>query len=69
MSNAHHDLDPMIRSKQLKSATGLSRATVYRLMQRGDFPRPIQLSPGAVGWPASTIRQWRATRANSGQKG
>jgi prophage regulatory protein len=58
-------LDPIIRCKQLKEVTGLSKATVYRLIQRGEFPRPLQLSQGAVGWPASAIREWRAGRPNS----
>jgi prophage regulatory protein len=51
--------DPIIRPCDLKKATGLSKPTVYRKMERGEFPKPKVLSAGAVGWPESWIREWR----------
>jgi prophage regulatory protein len=52
--------DPFIRPKDLRAVTGLSRTSIYRMMERGEFPRPMQLSPGAVGWPHSWIAEWRS---------
>jgi prophage regulatory protein len=31
-------------------ATGLGRATIYRLFAKGDFPRPVHLGPRAIAW-------------------
>ncbi len=38
--------------------TGFSRATIYRLMAEGRFPRTIKLSVRAVGWLESDIDNW-----------
>lgn len=62
-------LDDIIRPAQLPAKTGLSRATIYRMMNRGDFPLPIVLSPGAVGWPENVIRKWRSDRATASDAG
>lgn len=29
---------------------GVSPTTLWRMVKRGDFPAPIQISPGRVGW-------------------
>lgn len=54
--------DPIIRPRELPEHVGLSKATVQRLINRGDFPRPLRLSPGAVGWRKSTLDAWLAAR-------
>jgi prophage regulatory protein len=57
----------VIRRIGLQERTGLSLATIYRLIQRGDFPKPIELSEHAVGWLVEEVDAWiqsrqRATR-------
>lgn len=42
--------------------TSLSRATLYREVAGGRFPKPHRLSPGRVGWLRSEIDAWIATR-------
>jgi prophage regulatory protein len=42
--------------------TGLARSTIYRYVQAGYFPRQRHLGPGRVGWLASEVRKWMATR-------
>ena len=48
----------IIKRAQVQSATGLSRSTLYRLAASGQFPRPIQLGPRAVGWRSDEIAAW-----------
>ena len=36
---------------------------IKKLTRRGEFPKPIRLSAGAVGWPDSEIQGWLAERA------
>jgi len=43
--------------------TGLSKATVYRLLERGEFPPRVKLSPRCVGWRVADVDAWLAERA------
>ena len=55
---------PLIhRKKGVIALTGLSATTLWRLTRRGEFPKPIRLSAGAVGWLDSEIQDWLAERA------
>lgn len=51
-----------IRRPQVESMTGLSRSTIYRLMDEGDFPRPVRLTGKAVGWPEQAVTDWLNSR-------
>jgi prophage regulatory protein len=44
-------------------ALGISKPTLYRAIRRGDFPRPIKLSPMRVGWRAEDVKRWIDVRA------
>lgn len=54
--------DDILRRHDLKKATGLSLATIYRMIARGDFPKPIKLSLQAVGWQRGAVSAWLAGR-------
>ena len=55
----------ILSPKQLVEIIGLSSATLWRMRQRGELPEPIKLSPGRVGWRASDIEAWLASRAEA----
>jgi prophage regulatory protein len=38
-------------------ATGLGRATIYRLFAKGDFPRPVHPGPRAIAWRWSDLER------------
>ena len=42
--------------------TGLSRASIYRLMAAGEFPTPIRLGVRARGWRVADIEAWLKSR-------
>lgn len=42
--------------------SSLSRATVYNMIERGDLPRPVKLTPARVAWPSSVIDAWFASK-------
>ena len=48
--------------KIVRMRTGLSRATVYKYIAMGLFPRQRQLGPGRVAWRASDVRAWIDSR-------
>ena len=51
-----------LRIDDLTSALGLSKSTIYSLINTGDFPRQIRLSRRVVGWSAQEIEDWVETR-------
>ena len=46
------------RRSTLEEMLGISRSTIHRLMEDGDFPRPIRLGRRAVGWKSEDIDDW-----------
>lgn len=52
----------LIRLTQVTFETGLPKSTVYWLMARGDFPKPLKLSARAVAWNTDDIQAWKNSR-------
>lgn len=50
--------DRILRLKAVLDRTGLSRATLYRKIADGTFPRQIKLSTRCAGWRESAINGW-----------
>lgn len=40
----------------------LRKSWVYDAVQRGEFPKPIHLTPRRVAWRESDIEAWKADR-------
>lgn len=55
-------LEKHYRRPEVEAITGLSTTSIYRMMERGDFPRPVRLGKKAVGWPESKITEWLESR-------
>lgn len=55
----------LIRLPQVLELTGYSRATVYRLMNSGDFPLCVKLGARAVAWRSTDIDEWIASRPSA----
>lgn len=54
------------RMKELCQTYGLSRSTIYRLIEAGRFPKPIKISAKAVGWISTDLDEWVASRGQIG---
>ena len=54
-----------LRRPAVEAATGLSRSTLYSMMDTGDFPRPIRVGKRAVAWKQSAVEAWLANRPTS----
>jgi prophage regulatory protein len=48
-------VDYLIPRKTVEELSGLSRATIYRLIKSGKFPRPLSIGTGSVRWRQSDI--------------
>jgi prophage regulatory protein len=48
----------MLRFPAVRERTGLSRSTIWRLEQRGSFPRHRRISANAVAWLEEDVVAW-----------
>jgi prophage regulatory protein len=60
--------DRIVREPEVKEISGLSRTTRWRQEREGKFPARRKLSPNAIGWLESEIREWIANRQTSRQQ-
>ncbi len=51
--------DRFLRLNAVLERTGLSRSTLYRKMQKGTFPRNVQISTRCAAWRESAITDWQ----------
>ena len=54
----------ILRLKQVKDATGLSRSHLYNMVKTGEFPKPIKLGKRASGWLQSEVQDFIQVRVN-----
>ena len=52
-------IDYLLRRKTVEQMSGLSRATIYRLIKLGKFPRPLSIGTGSVRWRQSDVIAWQ----------
>ena len=50
--------EKLIRLPEVLRRTGCGRSHVYNLINRGEFPKQIQISSGAVAWLESEFETW-----------
>ncbi|TNC61327.1 helix-turn-helix transcriptional regulator [Rubellimicrobium roseum] len=52
----------LVRLPDVRARTGLATSTIYELISRGAFPRPIRISTRAVAWIETDLDSWLAER-------
>lgn len=58
-------VDFLLPRKTVEKLSGLSRATIYRLIKSGKFPRPLSIGTGSVRWRQSDIISWQQSLSTS----
>lgn len=62
----------ILRGPEVRRRTGLSKSTLYDLMARNQFPRPIALSPEpggrSVGWLDDEVEAWIEQRVRASRE-
>lgn len=56
----------ILRRKQVQERIGLARSSLYALIKKNQFPRPVQLSTRAVGWYERDVTAWLESRITKG---
>ena len=49
-------INPLYRRPVVEQATGKSRSTIYREIQKGLFTKPVNIGGERVAWPANEIQ-------------
>lgn len=58
----------VLRNFDLDEMVKISKSTRYRLMKKGEFPKPFLISDQAVGWLSTDIESWIESRKSGSQK-
>jgi prophage regulatory protein len=58
--------DVLVRIDTVCAITGLSVPTIYRLMGRSKFPRPVKITNTARAWRLSEVTAWVDSRERGG---
>lgn len=58
----------ILRIDDVTELTGLSRTTIWRREQEGDFPARLQLGPNSVGWKESDVLGWIESRPEASER-
>ena len=59
---SNDDAPRLIAWPELRRRIPLSRSTIWRRIRDGNFPAPIQISPGRVAWLESDILAWMTAK-------
>lgn len=51
-------MNKILRMSDVVEVTGLSKATIYRHIKEGRFPKQVQLSARAVGFRTCEVYAW-----------
>ncbi len=57
-----HSTSRIIREKECRNVTGLSRQYRWTLEQEGKFPKRVPLGPKAIGWVEAEVQDWLAAQ-------
>ena len=55
----------MLRLPQVMAMTGLPHSSVYALIARNEFPKPVALSVNRVAWIESEVQHWLRARVDA----
>jgi prophage regulatory protein len=57
-----------LRLPGVKEITGLSKSSLYALIQEKSFPAPVRLGARTVAWVKSEVRQWALERIRASRE-
>jgi prophage regulatory protein len=48
----------LLRMPEVRARTGMGATTIYRRMNEGTFPRPVDIGGRRVAWRESEVDEW-----------
>ncbi len=68
-SSPQSQFGKILRLRQVMSKTGLARSTIYDLIKKEAFPKPIKLAAKIVGWLENEIEEWISAQIKKSRGG
>ena len=68
-SSPQSQFSKILRLRQVIAKTGLARSTIYDLIKRESFPKPIKLAAKIVGWLENEIEEWISVQIKKSRGG
>ena len=59
----------IIRISDVAKQTGLSPASIYKLVRLGAFPKPIKITSRATGWSSELVDAWINSKLSAEKSG
>jgi predicted DNA-binding transcriptional regulator AlpA len=56
------DDERVLDTQEIEARSGVSRRTILRMVESGDFPSPILVSDNCTGWLKSEFEAWLRSR-------
>ena len=56
-----------LRLPDVLEAVGVSRSTIYKLIQAGRFPASFRIAPRCAVWRESQVNEWLESRSQDNQ--
>ena len=53
--------DTLLKLSEVCQRTAMGKTSIYRKIEKGEFPAPVQISPKMVRWKKSEIDAWIAS--------
>jgi predicted DNA-binding transcriptional regulator AlpA len=51
-------LDPLLRESEVRKLVPVSRSTLWRMVRREEFPRPVRISKNIVGYRRAAVAEY-----------
>ena len=59
--------DRLIRLPEVESIVGCKKSTIYTMLEKGEFVKPIRYSARMVAWSEAAVLQWVQDRIKQGE--
>ncbi len=69
MKIQNNAIEQLLRKQTIIELTGMSHSTLYYMMNRNEFPKPVKLGARSVAWKRSEIEAWINSRERAMQGG
>ncbi len=62
MSEEGTKVERMVSMGELTERLGLSRSTIYAMVEEGTFPAPIKIGSRRIAWRVAAVEEWLGGR-------
>ncbi len=69
MKIQNNAIEQLLRKPTIIELTGMSNSTLYYMMNKNEFPKPVKLGARSVAWKRSEVENWINSRERAMQGG